>query len=97
MNDKNKEQENAMAMVTMCLTENRAMMKKMTNIILAVILGWTLTTAGFIWYLSQYEVEISTFGNFDNSKVNTSQGQFNEKVDTFTINNHGVDMNEGKK
>ena len=43
--------------------------------------------------MSGYEVQVSSYGTFENSKVNTSSGQFNDKVDNFTVNNHGVDLN----
>ena len=58
---------------------------------------WLCTVGGFLWYLSGYEVQVSSYGTFENSKVNTSSGQFNDKVDNFTVNNHGVDLNGTSK
>lgn len=51
-----------------------------------------------MWYLAGYEVQVENYGGFENSKVNTANGQFNDKVDNFTVNNNGVDFNgTGKK
>lgn len=57
----------------------------------------TVFMGGFLYYLSNYEVEVTTYGTFENSRVNTSRGQFNEKVDTFNNNNYGVGESENKK
>ena len=46
-----------------------------------------------MWYLSGYEVQVSSYGTFENSKLNTYSGQFNDKVDNFTVNNTGVNLN----
>ena len=84
--------------VTMLLTGYRKTISMLTYALIAIAVCWLCTVGGFLYYLSGYEVQIDNYGGFDNSKVNTSNGQFNEKVDSFTVNNNGVDLNgENKK
>lgn len=83
--------------VTMLLAGYRETNKRLTYAIIALAVCWLCTVGGFLWYLSGYEVQVSSYGTFENSKVNTSSGQFNDKVDNFTVNNHGVDLNGTSK
>lgn len=69
------ENQNKDAIVTMCLTGYRDTIKKLTYAVIAIALCWLCTVGGFLWYLSGYEIEVSNYGNFENSKVNTSTGQ----------------------
>lgn len=85
------------AIVTMCLTGYRDTIKKLTYALITIAVCWLCTVGGLLWYLSGYEVQVSSYGTFENSKVNTSSGQFNDKVDNFTVNNHGVDLNGTSK
>lgn len=85
------------AIVTMCLAGYRDTIKKLTYALITIAVCWLCTAGGFLWYLSGYEVQVSSYGTFENSKVNTSSGQFNDKVDNFTVNNHGVDLNGTSK
>lgn len=85
------------AIVTMCLAGYRDTIKKLTYALITIAVCWLCTVGGFLWYLSGYEVQVSSYGTFENSKVNTSSGQFNDKVDNFTVNNHGVDLNGTSK
>ncbi|PWM78685.1 MAG: hypothetical protein DBY32_04180 [Phascolarctobacterium sp.] len=92
------EDKNNDAIVTMCLTGYRDTIKKLTYALIALAICWLCTVGGFLYYLAGYEVQVENYGGFENSKVNTSTGQFNEKVDNFTVNNNGVDVNgENKK
>lgn len=49
-----------------------------------LLIGWLITILAFIVYLSCYEVNITNYGDFQDSKINSSNGQ---QADTMTINN----------
>lgn len=84
------------AIVTMCLTGYRDTIKKLTYALIALAVCWLCTVGGFLWYLSGYEVQVSNYGNFENSKVNASKGVFEQQAET--INYNGVDLSgENKK
>lgn len=97
--DENKitEERIPAGIVTMLLAGYRETNKRLTYALIALAVCWLCTVGGFLWYLSGYEVQVSSYGTFENSKVNTSSGQFNDKVDNFTVNNHGVDLNGTSK
>lgn len=96
-NDKIIEEKIPAGIVTMLLAGYRETNKRLTYALIALAVCWLCTVGGFLWYLSGYEVQVSSYGTFENSKVNTSSGQFNDKVDNFTVNNHGVDLNGTSK
>lgn len=79
------------AVVTMCLAGYRDTIKKLSTVLIITVVCWLCTVGGFLWYLSQYEVEVTTYGNFENSKVNANKGIFEQQAQTIT--NNGVDMN----
>lgn len=81
--------------VTMLLTGYLEANKRLTWALVVAIIALLCSWGGFLYYLSQYEVEVTSYGAFENSRVNTNRGQFNEKVDTF--NNYGVDNGSNKK
>ena len=84
------------AIVTMCLTGYRDTIKKLTYALITIAVCWLCTVGGFLWYLSGYEVQVSNYGNFENSKVNASKGVFEQQAET--INYNGVDLSgENKK
>lgn len=84
------------AIVTMCLTGYRDTIKKLTYALIALAVCWLCAVGGFLWYLSGYEVQVSNYGNFENSKVNASKGVFEQQAET--INYNGVDLSgENKK
>lgn len=84
------------AIVTMCLTGYRDTIKKLTYALIALAVCWLCTVGWFLWYLSGYEVQVSNYGNFENSKVNASKGVFEQQAET--INYNGVDLSgENKK
>lgn len=97
--DENKitEERIPAGIVTMLLAGYRETNKRLTYAIIALAVCWLCTVGGFLYYLAGYEVQVSSYGTFENSKVNTSSGQFNDKVDNFTVNNHGVDLNGTSK
>lgn len=98
--DENKitEERIPAGIVTMLLAGYRETNKRLTYAIIALAVCWLCTVGGFLYYLAGYEVQVSSYGTFENSKVNTSSGQFNDKVDNFTVNNNGVNLNgESKK
>ena len=97
--DENKitEERIPAGIVTMLLAGYRETNQRLTYAIIVLAVCWLCTVGGFLWYLSGYEVQVSSYGTFENSKVNTSSGQFNDKVDNFTVNNHGVDLNGTSK
>lgn len=53
-----------------------------------------ICVGGFIWYLSQYDVNVYNYGNFENSKVNASNGN---QADTInTSNYYGKEVGNGQ-
>lgn len=86
-----KKEDLSGTVVTMCLAGYRDTIKKQHNLLLITVICWLLTVIGFLWYLSQYEVEVTSYGSFENSHVNTSTGQ---QADTMTnYYQNGVDIN----
>lgn len=93
--DKVIEERIPVGVVTMLLTGYLETNKRLTYALIVAIVALLCSWGGFLYYLSQYEVEVTSYGTFENSRVNTNRGQFNEKVDTF--NNYGVDNGSNKK
>lgn len=93
--DKVIEERIPVGVVTMLLTGYLETNKRLTYALIVAIVALLCSWGGFLYYLSQYEVEVTSYGAFENSRVNTNRGQFNEKVDTF--NNYGVDNGSNKK
>lgn len=96
--DNNKEERLPVGVLTMLLAGYRETIKRLTFALVVSIMCNICIVGGFLWYLAGYEVQVENYGGFENSKVNTANGQFNDKVDNFTVNNNGVDLNgTGKK
>lgn len=96
--DENKEERLPVGVLTMLLAGYRETIKRLTFALVVSIICNICIVGGFLWYLAGYEVQVENYGGFENSKVNTANGQFNDKVDNFTVNNNGVDLNgTGKK
>ena len=96
--DNNKEERLPVGVLTMLLAGYRETIKRLTFALVVSIICNICIVGGFLWYLAGYEVQVENYGGFENSKVNTANGQFNDKVDNFTVNNNGVDFNgTGKK
>lgn len=97
-NNKNTEERLPVGVLTMLLAGYRETIKRLTFALVVSIICNICIVGGFLWYLAGYEVQVENYGGFENSKVNTANGQFNDKVDNFTVNNNGVDFNgTGKK
>ena len=96
--DENKitEERIPAGIVTMLLAGYRETNKRLTYALIALAVCWLCTVGGFLYYLAGYEVQVSNYGNFENSKVNASKGIFEQQAET--INYNGVDLNgENKK
>lgn len=50
-----------------------------------LIIGWVVTIIAFILMFLCYDVDVTNYGDFQNSKGNASTGQ---QADTMTINNN---------
>ncbi len=61
--------------VTMLLTGYLETIKRLTWALVITVICLLCSWGGFLYYLSQYEVEITNYGNFENSHVNASTGQ----------------------
>ena len=84
--DEKKQAEAESAIVTMCLTGYRDTIKKLTTTLIVVAVCWLCTVAGFLYYLSQYEVQVTSYGNLENSKINTSTGQQSDTMTNYFQN-----------
>lgn len=69
------------ALITMMLSSNvkatdiaDKQLARCHTIIKWLIIGWTITVFAFIGYLLCYDTQVVTYGNFSDSKVNTSTG-----------------------
>lgn len=94
-----KEERVPVGIISMLLAGYVSTIKRLTWALIISVICLLFSWVGFWYYLSNYEVEVTTYGTFENSRVNTSRGKFNEKVDTFNNNNYnyGVGENENKK
>ncbi len=96
--DNNKEERLPVGVLTMLLAGYRETIKRLTFALVVSIICYICIGGGFLSFLAGFEVQVENYGGFENSKVNTANGQFNDKVDNFTVNNNGVDLNgTGKK
>lgn len=94
-----KEERVPVGIISMLLAGYISTIKRLTWALIIAVICLLFSWGGFLYYLSNYEVEVTTYGTFENSRVNTNRGQFNEKVDTFNNNNYnyGVGESENKK
>lgn len=90
MENKNEEKL-PVGVLTMLLAGYRETIKRLTYALVVSIICNICIVGGFLWYLAGYEVQVSNYGNFENSKVNASHGVFEQQADT--INYNGVDLN----
>lgn len=49
----------------------------------------------FLYYLSQYEVNVANYGTVENSKINADKGIFEQQAQTIT--NNGVKLKDEDK
>ena len=81
---KTLEKENIpVGLVTMLLTGYANTIKKLWVLIIVQSLVILFTIGGFLVYLSQYEVNISSYGDIESSHLNMSDGQ-----QADTLNNY---------
>lgn len=90
MND-NERESLPVGVVTMLLTGYAKTIKCLWLIILAQTLALVLTVAGFLYYLSQYEINVTSYGDVESS---SSSGQ---QADTLNNYWNGVEKDESKK
>ena len=82
--EKSLEKENVpVGLVTMLLTGYANTIKKLWVLVIVQAVVLALTIGGFLVYLSQYEVNVSTYGDIDSSHLNMSDGQ-----QADTLNNY---------
>lgn len=83
--DENKitEERIPAGIVTMLLAGYRETNKRLTYAIIALAACWLCTVGGFLYYLAGYEVQVSNYGNFENSKVNASAGQLADNMTNY--------------
>lgn len=90
-NNLNKQEQISTGVVTMLLTGYVDTIKKLTMALIITVVCWLFTVCGFLYYLANYEVQVTNYGSFENSHVNTSTGQ---QADTMTNYYHnGVNDN----
>lgn len=75
--------EEEKAMVTMCLTGYRDVIQRLTTALIVTVVACSCIVGGFLWYLSQYEVQVNSYGTIENSKINAHTGQ-----QADTLNNY---------
>ena len=94
MNDDNERESLPVGVVTMLLTGYAKTIKCLWLIILAQTLALVLTVAGFLYYLSQYEINVTSYDDVESSHINSSSGQ---QADTLNNYWNGVEKDESKK
>lgn len=82
MNDDNERESLPVGVVTMLLTGYAKTIKCLWLIILAQTLALVLTVAGFLYYLSQYEINVTSYGDVESSHINSSSGQQADTLNT---------------
>lgn len=88
--------EEMSALMTMCLSQNekstelaKQQLEKAHKEKRWLLIGWIVTIIAFIVYLSCYDINVTTYGDFDSSKINASTGQ---QADTMTINHNSGEV-----
>lgn len=83
------------SIITMCLAENSKALERsekelerLHKIIRWMVIGWAVSAICIFGYLAMYDVSITSYGDFNDSQINTSDGQ---QAKTMTINNLGGD------
>lgn len=78
--------------VTMLLTGYLEANKRLTYALIVAIVALLCSWGGFLFYLSQYEVNVSNYGTVENSKINADKGIFEQQAQTIT--NNGVKIKD---
>ena len=71
-------------LVTMLLQGYEKTITRLTVIAVMVVAGWLITIGGFLYYLSQYEVDVVNFGDVQESQID------NKRQAADTINNNNL-------
>lgn len=81
--DNNKEERLPVGVLTMLLAGYRETIKRLTFALVVSIICNICIVGGFLYYLAGYEVQVSNYGNFENSKVNASAGQLADNMTNY--------------
>ena len=76
-------------LVTMLLTGYTNTIRRLTAALVIVMILWFSTVVGFLVFLAQYEIDVTNYGQVENSHINTSTGQ-----QADTLNNYYGDKSQ---
>ena len=76
-------------LVTMLLTGYTNTIRRLTAALVIVIILWFSTVVGFLVFLAQYEIDVTNYGQVENSHINASTGQ-----QADTLNNYYGDKSQ---
>lgn len=76
-------------LVTMLLTGYTTTIRKLTAALIIVMILWFSTVIGFLVFLAQYEIDVTNYGQVENSHINASTGQ-----QADTLNNYYGDKSQ---
>lgn len=76
-------------LVTMLLTGYTNTIRRLTMALVIVMLLWFSTVVGFLVFLAQYEIDVTNYGQVENSHINASTGQ-----QADTLNNYYGDESQ---
>lgn len=76
-------------LVTMLLTGYTNTIRRLTMALVIVMLLWFSTVVGFLVFLAQYEIDVTNYGQVENSHINASTGQ-----QADTLNNYYGDKSQ---
>ena len=62
-------------LVTMLLTGYTNTIRRLTVALVIVMILWFSTVVGFLVFLAQYEIDVTNYGQVENSHINASTGQ----------------------
>ena len=76
-------------LVTMLLTGYTNTIRRLTAALVIVMILWFSTVVGFLVFLAQYEIDVTNYGQVENSHINASTGQ-----QADTLNNYYGDESQ---
>ena len=83
------EEKVPVGLVTMLLTGYTTTIRRLTAALVIVMILWFSTVVGFLVFLAQYEIDVTSYGQVENSHINTSTGQ-----QADTLNNYYGDTSQ---
>lgn len=83
------EEKVPVGLVTMLLTGYTNTIRRLTMALVIVMLLWFSTVIGFLVFLAQYEIDVTNYGQVENSHINASTGQ-----QADTLNNYYGDESQ---